>query len=420
MDLDIELDTELRERRARVLALFFEVMDHAAQLPALHAALSEEIVRSELARRTLGSRNPARSSWKRHDRLIRTIGDGLAWHLLDRHAIRVLGRAHSNPASIAGQGDDFSLVLETANRLAVGGIAGVVCDTTNVLRTGDIAVASDGELRAIIECKNRPSSATRTARDERQQRRGELTSQYLSVNDILVQSEDYDRGPFPPLRGKAIPELRLTTISAYLDPKSNLLSIGQVLEAALHEGSAGAKLDDGSFVYASDCSEAPDPELLPSLLPPKANDENPPLGVGFISDIIEDPDPLYMSPAAWPFTLEIVGAILEGDLSVTHGIPYNYLLGSDDLVAGWRISEVVPPNAVLKATDDMGREVELSERFALESMYEFTDLSSVRRAALFVASQSSGLEADGYFKPAAPSSIPYFQCDSTGALLRVH
>lgn len=120
-----------------------------------------------------------------HKRLLRVIGDSLAFTFLHEHTIRTLSRHPGQSASLTGQGDDFAFTMDVAQAFAESGYVPILCDLTNVLKVGDIvAVAPEHVL--ILECKRTalPARLQLNGRLARQRARGSDAAEYLRSSTI--------------------------------------------------------------------------------------------------------------------------------------------------------------------------------------------------------------------------------------------
>ncbi len=142
-------ENRLDERRQTLVKHFYGLPEHGSPL-ALQHAMATEVKIAEAASQKRRSPELAR-----HRRLIRIIGDSLAFSLLHDHTIRTLTRHPGAPASLTGQGQDFSFTMEVAKALSASGYVPIICDLTNLLVVGDIvAVAANHVL--VVECKRSP------------------------------------------------------------------------------------------------------------------------------------------------------------------------------------------------------------------------------------------------------------------------
>src|SRR5215469_6188186 len=177
-DHESDLEARLQQRRRELVDYFCAIPSDAEPL-ALQEALAAEIRRSEAEDNDL-------DLWRRHRRLTRIIGDGIAFTLIHDHTIRTLGRhPSSGAAGLLTQADDFDFVLAVTKTLSTAGYIPVISDVTNLVRIGDI-VAVHHEHVLVLECKNTtlPSRFPKTGRLGRQERRGNDAAEYLRKSQI--------------------------------------------------------------------------------------------------------------------------------------------------------------------------------------------------------------------------------------------
>src|SRR3954454_23274060 len=131
-----EYEQELYEQRDCLLEAF-EAVDDPASLLRFQLSLVAEIK----AREPDAFAGKSRSA-KEHLRLLRLLGDGLAWRYLDRYAIRQLAKNPAPPPGLTGQGQGFTFPLQPARQIAKRAQPVLVADLTHCLTIGDVIVCT--------------------------------------------------------------------------------------------------------------------------------------------------------------------------------------------------------------------------------------------------------------------------------------
>jgi hypothetical protein len=128
----------------------FEAFPYSAgcdELLEFQHRLIDEIRRSE------SDRKEQSSDVRDHLHRVRCYGDALAFECLSVYALRQLRRNQGKPPDISGQGAAFDLVRSCFEVLNQNGVKAIVCDLTNVLKTGDIVGCVHPDMPQIFECK---------------------------------------------------------------------------------------------------------------------------------------------------------------------------------------------------------------------------------------------------------------------------
>jgi hypothetical protein len=172
-------DTMVFEKRRRPLVESFLDLDEHRSPLALQHDIAAELRHAEMSAH---QRTPE-LAW--HKRLLRVIGDSLAFTFLHQHTIRTLARHPGQPPSLNGQRDDFAFTMDVAQVLAECGYVPIVSDLTNVLKVGDIAAVAAQHV-LILECKNTalPARLSLSGRLARQRARGSAATEYLRNSRI--------------------------------------------------------------------------------------------------------------------------------------------------------------------------------------------------------------------------------------------
>lgn len=223
---DLGYEQELRDERDRLFDAFEAVCDPASLLDFQLGLVAEITAREPDA--FAGRSRAARE----HLRLLRLLGDGLAWRYLDAYAIRQLAKNPAAPPGLTGQ-RGFELTLQTARQIADHGHPALVADLTHCLTIGDVIVCTVPAVPFIIECGGNPRFAHK-GRKARQRQRAQAVSQ------LLVEGET----TFP---NHSRPTLSLA-ISTPAEHSWDVLE--RVILAAADQGMASECAADGDLIFA--------------------------------------------------------------------------------------------------------------------------------------------------------------------------
>ena len=255
-----------------------------------------------------------------HKRLVRIIGDSLAFSLLHKHTIRTLSRHPGLPPSMKGQQEDFEHVIAIAEMLAVSGYVPLLCDVTNLLKVGDIiAVAEEHVL--VLECKRSPlpSRLPGTGRLARQRLRGTQAAEYLQRSRITEADGVRAALPFN------LPEPRWRILTD-LASKVSLTSASSAV-AILDDGDAAA------LVTIGDSFEALEPffDELNRTVAAKVS------VIGTQLDVISNPRWNCPSPLTFPVSPLLRFALLEGNALLLRLIDFDRFVGSRTTKSGRKV-----------------------------------------------------------------------------------
>jgi hypothetical protein len=368
------LEQDLRKRRERLLRLALSSIAKR-HLVELQIELAQGIRDSEEKRRGLPARSEERVLWKTHDTLLRIIGDTLVWLILDAHSIRTLGKGPGRPASLIGQWDDFSLVLEAARHAGDSGTMVLICDVTNVLSTGDLVLFNQNHGIAVTECKNVSAEKLRNRRDdrvERQFRRGYALSQYLTTGESSLPEIPH---PVP------IPEGYSHTYRSF-DFDVQAEHDWELLRAAVSEAQAsgiGIAKNGAEFVYAlRNDTPPPPPETLPFPTAPADRDAAR-MTFGFPQNFLKDPSTLQPPLTTWPLDIDQRIAVFEKDIWVCHGIPIDDFIGGIEGIDA-EVVDVTQTGFIRVRSG--GQKQQFGPRFIENALISFQRPSSVKEQIL--------------------------------------
>jgi hypothetical protein len=168
--------------RAARRALFdaLPVSSDCLALMSFRRQVVDEILRSEAER----GDSPLIG---RHIHAVRSYRDCLTFQQLSTYALRQLRRNSGKPPDLSGQGAAFKLPFDLCAAANEAGVPAILCDATNVLRTGDAVLCQDPDLPDIIECK--ASQRAPDPRFWRQGRRGRQLARIERVTEFLRTGE---------------------------------------------------------------------------------------------------------------------------------------------------------------------------------------------------------------------------------------
>lgn len=325
---------------------------------AVHLAWAER-VRSELPRK-----DPQRHALRFHQVQLRSVGDTIAWLVLDAHSIRSLGKGPGRPASIVGQELGLPLVAETARELATEGNRVVLSDTTNILRQGDLVALSPESGLRLVECKRSESSA-RSARSRRQSDRSGRVSEYLTTGT----SGD-------PSLGGSVASLGTEGLLLAVDGMPAEHDLGVVQDALQEHARFGkstiAHTDHQLVIVGQEGGD------LPSL-PEEAVFPSGSL-LAFSTDLINDPSPEHPPVTLWDVDFESMIAIWEKKLLICHVVAVESFLGTHPLDSSIALVEVMTDGQLRGRVGQ--EEAMLHRRFAGSVLYEWETPESARARAL--------------------------------------
>lgn len=305
-----QVDDQLSEKRRALVLRFCDLPDKGSPL-SFQRDLAAELRATETR-----STQSLTQELSRHKRLVRIIGDSLAFSVLDQHTIRTLSRHPGPSPSIVGQREDFAHVSNIAEMLAASGYVPLLCDVTNLLKVGDIvAVAEDHVL--VLECKRSPlpSRLPGNGRLARQRLRGTQAAEYLRRSQIA--ESDGVRQALP----VDLPE---PCWHALTDLASRVSTLS---------GSAIAMLDDGDAVALAIVGDSLEnvTEIIEELNHAVA--ANSPV-FGTQLDILESPRWNCPPPLVFPVQPLLRHALLEGNALMFRLIDSDRFLGPRNTASG--------------------------------------------------------------------------------------
>lgn len=248
-----------------------------------------------------------REELKEHRRLLRLIGDNLAWALLPRHTLRSLGRhPGGSPAALAGQAKTMNLVWDVAENLRSDGLIPIIADLTNLIRIGDV-VATNGANLVVLECKTQkpPASGKLSGRAGRQQERGERLEEYLQTSSVSWTGIT--------VQAITSPEL----------PEPDWAAVGDLIADSLgaSDGLSHLSLGNNELLIAA-VVERSDPRRVVEKFADSSG------GVLFLpSELMDAPSFVARPPSAYPICAEHRWRLLERDISLFRTVPIENIQG---------------------------------------------------------------------------------------------
>lgn len=298
MDADAAYEHELRAERDQLLTAYAAV-DSGAALLEFQLQLATAIELREPAAFKAKNREA-----KEHLRLLRLLGDGLAWRLLHPYAIRQLAKNPAPPPALGSQGDGFRFTLDAARKLTANEHLVLVSDLSHCLTIGDLVICDDRERPSIVECGGHEKFLDK-GRKGRQRQRAQ------AVTDLLNEGT------------ATFPGNELATQTLELDkPQGDTWAVvDRVVVAADREGSAAELASDDDLVFAAradDDAEAPDARLMNHMAEP---------AVAIYTRLLERPDPRVPPCVEWDVSVEAKRLLYQGDVFVGHVIDLAAFVG---------------------------------------------------------------------------------------------
>lgn len=310
--------SELRECRAMLVERVDAIESVAA--PALALFELQEELAAEIKRVEPVAFGDRRSAEREHLKLLRLVGDALAWKTLHPHTIRQLAKHPGKPPALGSQGRAFDFVLECAHAVAETGVAVRVCDLTNVLRIGDLVIG-DYEQPSLVEC-----ALDGSGQYKKTSRKGRQVARMEGVVGVL-------RDGFGHIPGTAVPIVVQATTGeiAY-----NWALVERAARKALTDG--GAVVREGSdVVWAIRSGTDPRGGPFAKEAMRLTADFAEPL-VSNSAEVLDHPSPLVPPPLSWPLPLELRQALVERDLRLLHVVDLAHFLSIEH--EGARITEI--------------------------------------------------------------------------------
>ncbi len=306
-----------------------------------------------------------------HRRRLRNIGDAVAWSVLTPHAIRNLLVPGRKTPSLTAQGPAFAHVLATGRSLLETGAFVVVSDLTNCIGTGDLVAIGDPNAPVLIECK----LSVRSPEQQMQGRRGRQLSRDRAIASYLKNG----RGFVPGVPGEKV------AVEVRAEPKHHWDSIAVVIRDAL-ANEMGVVMKDREAIWAV-YQGAPKP--APDELAVFRGRE---ILVGCHSALLSDDPPLVAPPLVWPIEPELVFALAECDIVLSHALEFSLFEGhgtSRFRLRGLRKLEAGIMGVVAEVD---GRTLTLGPRFLANVVYGFETVESAAAHMLEAVERSLDVE----------------------------
>jgi hypothetical protein len=295
---------DLRAAR-RTLFDALPISSDCLALMSFQRQVVEEILRSEAER----GDSPAIG---RHIHAVRSYGDCLAFQQLSTYALRQLRRNSGKPPDLSGQRAAFRLPLDLCAAANEAGVPAILCDATNVLRTGDVVLCRDPDLPDIIECK--ASQRAPDPRFLRQGRRGRQLARIEKVTEFLRTGKGQLFGD---------PRLRRTIELKHV-PQFDFAPVDKMVSRALNHDPCAEALNEYQVYVACILGEEVD---YGDLLRSWSVGEGECVMIAAASEPLRDGWADIRPPAMWETSAECRWALMEGDVSLLHLVRANALVG---------------------------------------------------------------------------------------------
>jgi hypothetical protein len=308
VDAEDQYQRELRAERDRLLTAFAAI-DGRAPLFDFQLRLAAAIVRHEPA--AFEARNP---DAKEHLRLLRLLGDALAWQLLHPYAIRQLAKNPAPPPALGSQGDGFARTLREAQEHAAAGHLVLVSDLNHCVTIGDVIICDDREHPVIVECGGHERFLHK-GRKARQLQRARAVTELLDHGTAVFPGDD-----------RVTQTLPLRTRSA-----DTFAVVDRVVQAAAREGAAveAFAANDVVFAVRTDMEWTPDDASFREL----TGGMTEPI-VATYTRLLDRPDPRVPPCPAWDVSLPTKRLVYQGDVFVGHVVDVASFIGRRSGAAG--------------------------------------------------------------------------------------
>jgi hypothetical protein len=365
MDASELYEREFRSERDQLLAAYAAAGSGAALLDfQLQLAASIE------------SREPAafrlkNTEAKEHLRLLRLLGDGLAWRLLHPYAIRQLAKNPAPPPALGSQGDGFRQTLDAARGLTADGHLVLVSDLTHFLTIGDLVICDDRERPSIVECGGH-QKFLRKGRKGRQLQRAQAVIDLLKDGTAIFPGHD-----------RATQTLELTTRSS-----DTWAVVDRVVLAAERNGSAAELASNDDFVFAVRADADPAMEAMHDLTKDMAEPT-----VATYTRLLERPDPRVPPCVAWDVSLQAKRLLYQGDVFVAHVVDVAAFVGrrtgNAEIATVLRSGGAITGFGVVVGQDRLA----FSHEFLTDVLLGFATIESTTEAILEAAQRTIELAA---------------------------
>jgi len=360
VDADNAYELELRAERDELLAAYAAV-DSRAALLEFQLQLATAIKSREPA--AFRSRT---GEAKEHLRLLRLLGDGLAWQLLHPHAIRQLAKNPAPPPALGNQGDGFRQTLTAARELTTDGHFVLISDLTHCLTTGDLVVCDDPERPSIVECGGHEKFLHK-GRKARQLRRAQAVIDQLRHGRAVFPGHD-----------RPTQTLELTT-----RPREMWAVVDRVVLAASRTGSAAELSADDNLVFAIRADG--ESEALGAMRELTSHMTDPTLGI--YTRLLERPHPRVPPCVAWGISLEAKRLLYQGEVFIGHVVDVaafiGHCRGDAEIVKVLREGEAITGFGVLVGDESLT----FSHEFLTDVLLGFQTIESIAEAILEAAAR---------------------------------
>lgn len=299
MDADHAFELELRAERDQLLTAYAAV-DSAALLE-FQLQLAAAIKAREPAAFKLRSVEA-----KEQLRVLRLLGDGLAWQFLHPYAVRQLAKNQASPPALGNQGEGFRQTLAAARELATAKHLVLISDLTHCLTIGDLVICDDPEHPSIVECGG----------NEKFLHKGRKARQLQRMRAVIDQLKD-GRAVFP-RSGLPTQTLEITT-----RPREIWAVVDRVVLAAAQTGSAAELAANDDFVFAIRADD--EPGALEAMQQLTSHMTEPTLAI--YTRLLEPPDPRVPPCVAWDISLQAKRLLYQGDVFIGHVVDVGSFIG---------------------------------------------------------------------------------------------
>ena len=360
-------------------------MDSAGALFDFQERLAGEIIAAEPA----AFRDKA-SPERRHIRLLRLLGDGLAWRFLHSYAIRQLGKLETPPPALSHQGAGFTSTVEIAREHASGGLPVLIADLTNCICVSDVVVCADPERPLLIESGGNARSLG--GRKGRQLQRGLAVAQLLSRGHGKLLGDEH------------------TTVTLPIDVEATYSwsEVAAATQAAMANGTGTAIASANDVIWAQVDGDEDPP--IPHDAWDACESFKRSVALGVHLRLLEKPNARHQPPVVWPISFESRLALLEGDIYLCHAINIDAFL-DDPGAPEPRIAEHRMRRDEITGFLAHGKaeESELSPLFLDDVLYGFQTIESVRETMLALVLNAETADMPTEDEDERPSGTTYVE-----------
>jgi hypothetical protein len=368
-DADEVYERELRAERDQLLTAYAAV-DTRAALLEFQLQLAAAIESRESAAFRL--KNPEA---RQHLRLLRLLGDGLAWQLLHPYAIRQLAKNTAPPPALGNQGDGFRQTLDAARELTANGRLVLVSDLTHCLTIGDLVICDDRERPSIVECGGHEEFLHK-GRKARQLQRAQAVIDVLKDGTAVFPGHD-----------RATRTIEIVTRS-----RETWAVVDRVVLAAERKGSATELANNDDLVFALRADNDPPADAMHELTNHMAEPT-----FAIYTRLLERPDPRVPPCVAWDVSPAAKRLLYHGDVVVGHVVDVAAFLGrrsgNAEIVKVLRSADEVTGFGVVVGDDRLT----FSHEFLTDVLLGFATIESTAEAILEAAQRTIDL-AEGWVR----------------------